>query len=290
MKNDLLTVLVLTYNHKDYIAKAIDSILEQKTDFSFVINVADDCSTDGTKEILLKYKGKHPDKIKLYLNGKNVGVEKNMHDALLNIKTAYFAFLDGDDRWCDENKLQMQVDALERNPECTICGHNTIMHNVRTGEEELFIGSLIEYRIKDRYSVDEPFRVHPSSRVYRNIFDFSRVPTFMIYDTALYLLYLSKGDLYYLDRIMSVYNITGQGIMSGADKMSQKILSLTVAYKKNKYFNFKYDKTLSPNSGGLRALKTIFGKRLGWFIYFHFKLFLLKTNRYLMLNKYKGRK
>jgi len=283
MQNDLLTVIVLTYNHKGFIAKAIDSILEQKTDFSFIICVADDCSTDGTQEILLKYKRKHPEKIDLHFNKVNLGAAQNGYNALLNIKTKYFALLDGDDQWCDRNKLQFQVNALEKNPDCSICGHNTLIHDVGTGKDKPFIGSIIKYKkIKEKYSVDEPFRVHTSSRVCRNIIAFKDVPTIMSYDTAMYLLYLSKGNLYYIDKVMSIYNIHPQGIWSGADKINQKILSFTVTYNKNKFLNFKYDKMLSPSSKWLSVLKMLLGKRIGWLIYFHATISMLKLRKYLL--------
>jgi glycosyltransferase involved in cell wall biosynthesis len=282
MKQDLLTVLLLVYNHKDFIEKALDSILAQKTDFPFTIYVAEDCSTDGTQGILLRYKEKYPEKIELQLNDVNLGAEKNMRNALLGIKTKYFAFLEGDDRWCDENKLQMQVNAMEKNPGCTMCGHNTLTHDVETGEDSLFIDAAKERASKQIYSVNDPFRVHPSSRVYRNILDFSGIPETMIYDTAMYLLYISKGDLYYINRVMSVYNITGQGMMSGKKRISRTILSLTVAYNKNLYFGFKYDKQLSPPSKVLKFLKMLFGKRLGWFIFFHWSISMLKLKRSLM--------
>ena len=66
MKNELkLSVLVVTYNHERYIKEAINSILMQKTSHQYEIVVADDCSTDGTREILLAYKEKHPDFINI---------------------------------------------------------------------------------------------------------------------------------------------------------------------------------------------------------------------------------
>lgn len=282
MKEDLLTVLFLAYNHKDFIEGALDSILEQKTDFPFRIYVAEDHSTDGTQDILLGYKEKYPDKIDLHLNSENLGAEKNMRNALLNIKSRYIACLEGDDRWCDKDKLQMQVDALEKNPDCTMCGHDTLMHNVKTGEDRLFVGTATEHATKKKYSVDDPFRVHPSSRVYRNILDFSNIPETMIYDTAMYLLYMSKGDLCYIDRVMSVYNLTGRGMMSGKNKVSRKILASTVTYNKNLYFGFKYDKQLSPPSKMLKFLKMLLGKRLGWFIFFHWDISMLKLKRFIM--------
>jgi hypothetical protein len=214
------------------------------------------------------------------LNAYNVGAEMNGHNALMNIKSKYFAFFDGDDKWCDKRKLQLQVEALELNPDCYMCGHNTIMHDISgKAEDGLFVGCVIDYKIKEKYSINEPFRVHPSSRLYRNIIDLKSLPTVMVYDTAMYLLYMSKGPLYYIDRVMSVYNITGQGIMSGKCRFDQAILALKVAYGKNLYFDFKYDDMLSPPSKWLGSLKILFGKRVGWTIYFKGKILWLEVSR-----------
>lgn len=60
-----VTVVVLTYNLRQYVSGALDSILQQKTDFPFRIRIVDDCSTDGTRDILLDYKEKYPETIEL---------------------------------------------------------------------------------------------------------------------------------------------------------------------------------------------------------------------------------
>ena len=101
----LLTVLLITYNHKEYIEKSIKSVLEQKTDFNFLIRILDDCSTDGTSDIVKHYEKQYPEKIQHILRKKNIGVVDNIYEGLKSISTNYFAELEGDDYWCDENKL-----------------------------------------------------------------------------------------------------------------------------------------------------------------------------------------
>ena len=45
----MVSVMVITYNHAEFIAQALQSVLDQKIDFSLKINVIDDSSTDGTQ-------------------------------------------------------------------------------------------------------------------------------------------------------------------------------------------------------------------------------------------------
>ncbi len=115
--NVLVSVLLLTYNHKNYIKQAVHSVLSQDTSFSFEILIGDDCSTDGTTDILKEIFLLHPDKIKLIQDNQNVGAlrnEKRLFDAAIG---KYIAFLEGDDYWTDHLKLQKQVDFLEANPD-----------------------------------------------------------------------------------------------------------------------------------------------------------------------------
>jgi len=264
----ILTVVLLTYNHEDYIARAFDSILEQKTNFDFEIFVLEDCSTDRTADICREYKEKYPDKIRLFLNEKNLGVTRNFKQGLLNVKSKYFAFLEGDDYWCDENKLQKQVDALEQNPDCIICGHNTLYKDLVNQKEWLLVNSS-KLNIKTKYTLNDKFGVHPSSRVYRNVIDLTDLPANMLFDTHIYLLYLTKGDLFYIDEVMSVFNETGVGFWSGKNRKERRIKALELRYEANKYFNFAYDYKYYPNSNFLKALKNILGIKLGWFWFYH---------------------
>ena len=124
--NDIMvSVCCITYNHKPFIAEAIDSFLMQKTNFPFDIIIGDDCSTDGASEIIETYKEKYPDKIKVIRGSKNVGAHENMRNIIKACRGKYIALCDGDDYWTDPNKLQKQVNFLEQNSEYVMCCHYT---------------------------------------------------------------------------------------------------------------------------------------------------------------------
>ena len=65
--NPILSVIVLTYQHVDYIEECLDGILKQETDFEFEIIIGEDDSTDSNLKIVKQYAKKHPDKIRLFL-------------------------------------------------------------------------------------------------------------------------------------------------------------------------------------------------------------------------------
>lgn len=109
-----VSVLVLTYNQENYIAKALDSIIMQKTDFAFEIIVGEDKSTDGTRTVVWEYKKRYPELITVLARKKNMGTSRNLVSALKKCKGKYIAFLEGDDYWIDEYKLQEQYDFLEK--------------------------------------------------------------------------------------------------------------------------------------------------------------------------------
>jgi len=67
-----LSVLMITYNHENYISEAVNSTLAQKVNFKYEIVIGDDCSTDKTRDILIEYKNKHSEKIKLILHEKTL--------------------------------------------------------------------------------------------------------------------------------------------------------------------------------------------------------------------------
>lgn len=120
-----LTVWLSTYNQEPYVAQALDSILMQKTDFPFEIVAADDCSTDRTQEIILDYQRRWPDKIITYFTPENVGGCRKLTgciDAGL-FRGDYLSYLEGDDYWLGEDRLQTLVDFLEAHPEYSRISH-----------------------------------------------------------------------------------------------------------------------------------------------------------------------
>lgn len=118
----LLSVCLITYNHADYINQAIEGVLMQKVSFSWELIIADDFSTDGTRETVIDFQKRFPKFIKLILQEKNVGPDRNWSDLIKASNAQYVAYIEGDDYWVDPNKLQKQVDIFLEYPDTVICG------------------------------------------------------------------------------------------------------------------------------------------------------------------------
>ena len=121
---NICTVLMVSYNHEDYIKDAIESVLEQKTKYSFKIHIFDDFSQDNTRKIINEYVKKYPKLIIPFFQEKNKGAQGNIWDAYNSVDTKYCILLECDDYWCDKTKLNRQIKIMEKHPECSFCGHN----------------------------------------------------------------------------------------------------------------------------------------------------------------------
>ncbi len=137
-----VSVLLPTYNQEKYIEKALESIVKQKTDFEFEVLVGDDASKDSTGKIVEEYGKHYPDIIKPIIRKRNLGAFKNFFDLFNRAAGEYLAFLEGDDYWIDENKLQKQVDFLDSNQDyAAVFGRNIVVdeNNIRQSEIEKWI-------------------------------------------------------------------------------------------------------------------------------------------------------
>lgn len=123
-----LSVVLITYNHVDYIERSIQSILSQTTNFRFELLIGDDQSTDGTTEICKKYAKLYPKTVKLYLHQREnsikiLGTPCGIFQIAFNLMEAngrFIAICSGDDIWQDENKLQTQYDYLMNNSDVSL--------------------------------------------------------------------------------------------------------------------------------------------------------------------------
>lgn len=122
----LVDVVMPTYNHGQYVAQAIESVLMQKANFAYRLYVADDCSTDNTQEIVSSYARKFPDRMVAIFAPRNIGILSKERLAIKVFReraARYVVLLEGDDYWTAPDKLQKQVDFLESHPECSVCFH-----------------------------------------------------------------------------------------------------------------------------------------------------------------------
>lgn len=154
----LVSVIVGTYNHENYIAKCLDSIIMQKTNFPFEIILGEDNSSDKTREICKQYAAKYPKIIKLFLRKREDVIYINnrptgRYNFIENLKAAssnYLALCDGDDYWIDAYKLQKQFDFLNNNFDYSLCA-SRVMEKHETGKKHLdYIPVFKEY-----YSIED---------------------------------------------------------------------------------------------------------------------------------------
>lgn len=174
-KRPMVSVGMLTYNHEKYISRALDSILMQEVNFDYEIVIADDCSTDGTRAIILEYQKRYPDIIRPIFNKSNIGSQNNANLIRTACGGKYRATLEGDDYWITSTKLQKQVDFLEKNPDYIAIGGDFICID-DNGDLCAFPWGNIAYTYcqSDEYTMEDLqnwlLPAHASCMCFRNIF------------------------------------------------------------------------------------------------------------------------
>ena len=219
MEAPLLSVSCITYNHKEYIVQAIESFLFQKTNFSFEIVIGEDCSNDGTKEIVFNYLQKYPDKIKVITSEYNVGGVANELRTLQACKGKYIALCEGDDYWNDPLKLQKQVDFLESNPEYGLV-HGNVNHLFENNGKTIYAfnkinkkiipeGNIFEELIKPSHIIKNMtvcFRKDLFEKYYLSDEDIMS-SNWKLIDISIWLIFSLYSKIHYIDEVLSTYRL-----------------------------------------------------------------------------------
>ncbi len=239
-----VSILMIAYNHEEYIVQAIESILAQKVDFEYEIVIGEDCSTDQTRQIVIDYKKQYPDKINLLLPELNLGMLPNFISTYKACQGEYIAILEGDDYWISPDKLQKQVNFLDKNIDFTICFTNTlhVWGNI-TREPEVFLNnqaavSTIENLLLLNF-------IPTPSVMYRNKV-VNEFPEWYFMqgmgDWTLSILLAEHGKIGYIDEVMSVYRIHDKGVWSSKNKDYQLTETIRMLNSIKEYFSHKNNK------------------------------------------------
>lgn len=111
-----VSILMPTYNHQNYILRAIKSVFQQKFSFDIELIIADDCSPDRTQEVIQKFICENPSLPIIYKrHPENLGLLKNYKWLIENCNGEYLAILESDDYWIDPSKTTKQVSFLDNN-------------------------------------------------------------------------------------------------------------------------------------------------------------------------------
>jgi glycosyltransferase involved in cell wall biosynthesis len=276
MQKKKLTVIVLAYNQEKYLSQCIDSILSQKVSFDFQILIGNDGSSDNTAFIAQNYEKKYPDRIKFYFTERSyrkyVGDYINFGNLHKKTKTDYFCVLDGDDFYIDENKLQIQVDFLEKNNSYTFVGHN---YNYLYSDGKIIAAYSDNEVLKYKNTCENlsqflvggitPF-MQTSTLMFRNIFKndktfhgyFKSKMAHMYHSEVIRTaLHASQGKGYYINKLMSVYRIHNEGFWSKKNIIDQALTMIHFYRFHSKYtFSKKYTKEF--NQLIIKELKKLF--------------------------------
>lgn len=117
-----ISVYIPSYNQKGYLVEAVDSVLAQ-TLKPFEVIIIDDCSTDGSREVIEGYRAKYPELVKPVYHERNTGIARARVDALNEVTGDYVTYVDGDDRFLP-TKLEKEAAALKKDPGAGIAFSN----------------------------------------------------------------------------------------------------------------------------------------------------------------------
>ncbi len=216
MNEILVSVCIVTYNHELYIKQCLESVLAQNVNFRYEIVIAEDCSTDNTKNIIKTIQSQHPNIFKVIYQAKNRGMMKNAEHALQLCRGKYIAILDGDDYWTDANKLHQQVNFLETQTNCVICFHNTQEIWENSNHKEPI--SLVPKGMPKITSFKDIIRsnyIPTCTIIFKNNL-FHKLPgwttDFPELDYSITLLNAQHGDIGYINKSMAVHRVHKGGM------------------------------------------------------------------------------
>lgn len=282
-KQALVSVVMITYGHENYIKQAIESILMQECNFDFEVIVSNDNSPDQTDFIIKRIISEHPksDKIKYYFQEKNLGMMPNFIYALNQAKSKYIALCDGDDYWTDPLKLKKQVGFLENNSDYSVSVGKFQIYYEKSKRyiqnKEIFNFNQSSLTLKNYIAFNFS---HTSTFLYRNNF---KLPTWLTEihsgDQSIFILATNSSKIKYFNDSFSVYRINNESIsfkvnakksqkntlifLNLIDDLTQKKYSLLINSRKK--LNTVYYYLESSNNRISRTILKILAFSMRWF-------------------------
>ena len=236
-------VITVTYNQEQYIAQAIEGVLQQKTDFPVELIIGEDCSPDHTRDIVKSYQGRYPERIRAIIHPSNVGGAENFRTIYDSADGDYTAMCEGDDYWTDPYKLQKQVTFLETHPEYSFSFHNVNVLDQQSGVSKPHFppGSMMpKYTLANLLGGNF---IQSCSVVYRRS-NLPVLPQWLqklpIGDWPIHMLHAEHGPVHCIDEIMGVYRILSSGNWANRPLAYRLERSIRTALQFDTALNRKY--------------------------------------------------
>lgn len=284
MSDIVVSVCCSAFNHEKFIGKALDGFLMQKTNFKIEILINDDCSEDNTVTILKEYKDRFPGVFNIIFQIENQyskGVKPFSQMLFPKAKGKYIALCEGDDYWTDPNKLQKQVDFLEKNHNYSFCFHKCKIVDENDIEFESETFNHLEAKDYVGSELLEKWSIPTASVLFRSEFTNqiqkrAKTPGYLYGDTPMFLTLLENGKARCLVDNMSAYRIHKGGISRSMNK--KNMIALYTHYQTlKKDFNGKYRGIMKKHIGNYAFGVSVYLVRKGHIIegskYFFISIF-----------------
>ena len=260
-----VTIVCMVYKHETYLRECFEGFVMQKTNFSIEILVNDDCSPDGSAEVMREYEEKYPDLFHCIYQEENQYSKGKMAwwEVLFPMaKGEYIAICEGDDYWIDPYKLQKQVDFMEQHSDFVACFHNA---RVQYKDKVSLFNVLDESHypttedlIKRRWFIATP------TLLFRNIL--REYPDWrgeiINGDYLLELLLAREGKFYYMDDVMAVYRQDGLGMSAVLQKDAVNMVDrlINLLGKMKPMYDGKYASAFDESIDNYQRLRAGYAK------------------------------
>lgn len=257
------SVAMQAYRHAPYIRQAIEGVLMQDAPFPFELVIGEDGSTDGTREIVLEMRNRHPDRIRVLLGdrsnvitirGRATG-RRNLHAILEACRGEYIALCEGDDYWTSPAKLRLQVEAMDAHPEWSMCFHPAAIE-LEDGTQ----GGEIKIRVRrDVYTLEHYLAREIDIATAATLYRRSMMPQWPDWmwkvgfaDVPMRVMLAANGPIGFVPGTMSVYRVHRGGIWSrghhGADPealewQAETVVEAYTAFRE--YLGGRYDRPIA---------------------------------------------
>ena len=238
-----LSVVIISYNEKQYLSDAIKSCLAQNFDGSFEIIIGDDGSSDGSIELITEFAAQYPDTITWFTMERldavdvipSLRVSNVLKKAFSIAKGEYLTVMSGDDLLCDRNKFSRQIGFLEENS-----GYSSCYTDYKQFDDDGKEQNVLMRSSRNNAAFWSKCYMHISCFLFRrNALDY--VLERFCDDTGLILSILKSGKAKHLAGVMFGYRQRDGSIMHETDVLEQNILELLllqdVLNQKGYYFS-----------------------------------------------------
>jgi len=226
VQNPLVSVLMITYNHADYLAQAIEGVVSQQCDFPYELIIGEDASTDDTRKIALQYQRRYPEIIRVIYSAENVGAKANSNRILARAGGEYIAYCEGDDYWCSKHKLARQVALIQHDMQIAVVHTDWVRSRNGSGGWKVAWQKSVHRRVPRRLLEGNIFHTFHYPKILRTCTVLYRrnvvqecmasrlaSKTYLFGDTVNAAYVTSKWRVAYLPEITAVYRLSPRSVL-----------------------------------------------------------------------------